>query len=374
MKTFVLTSSTFLTILVLTVPSSLAQKGKKRNGNGNGNVHPVELVEDLDESVRSRLIRQLEAIRNAAYDFRHGALASAYSAFEQAAASDSAAVELFLKCTKELDFDRKGRRAIEWLEWKGNDRNKERRRKKEFGAALRLQLQYLLLTMKVSILKPEEVDKKRMYYEKLIGFAGQLGENWDKLEEERWLLSQSVFSSVFARVYNVSQHLKAPEGWETAPGNLSGIYDNAVLPYLRENDRWDEVISIWMTRIRQETEKVQALKDPAKREEFAETKLPSLQWKMAEDILLSGQSAQALSDMLSILGAHPTHPSAMGWIKATETRLIGDQEAVAGGNATGGTENGGSTEQPPPPPATPGEETPPPPLTPVTPMLPPEES
>ena len=89
---------------------------------------------------------------------------------------------------------------MEWLEWKGNDRNKERRRKKEFAAALRLELQYLVLTMKVSVLQPEEVDKKRLLYEELIGFAGNLGENRDKLKGERHLLSQSVYSTVFAKV------------------------------------------------------------------------------------------------------------------------------------------------------------------------------
>ena len=64
-------------------------------------------------------------------------------------------------------------------------------------------------------------------------------------------------------------------------------------------------------RIRQETERVDALDDPVKRKEFAQIALPSLQWKMAEDILLSGQKVQAFTDMLAILNAHPTHPRAM---------------------------------------------------------------
>ena len=103
-----------------------------------------ELTPDQISSLKARL----KAIKENLESVVTSRNTSAAQTFASAAVDPKAAVELYLKCVKVVDYDREGRPESDFKGWK--DAQSDRITQPEFVASLQLQLSYLALSCKAA--------------------------------------------------------------------------------------------------------------------------------------------------------------------------------------------------------------------------------
>lgn len=149
------------------------------------------------------------------------------------------------------------------------------------------------------------------------------------------ILGRGLAGSPPVLAMKIAEHLRI-QNWEGNPGNLDGIFENIVLPELR-NQRDPRLVEYWDQKIRKESEAVAKAKLAFETERFLQVRRPELAWKRAQDVLALGQRNKAIGDMFNVIKTYPTHPSAGEWIGKLEQLLAPPSPgAVAGG--VGGTE------------------------------------
>jgi hypothetical protein len=250
---------------------------------------------------------------------------SAGSAFAAAAADPRAAAELYLNCSKVVNFDREGRPESDFRAWK--EEQTERLRDPKFLASLQMQLQYLTLSCQAA-----ESEKIDAVFTPLMSFVDSLS----RLEETpAGGVTESVAGSVFAKTYYLDKLLSNSENWEPVPINISGIYEKTILPYLRDHQP-DALLNAWDKRIEQQTRivaTVESLRDEDLRgmtkdeerrargnqgreggvmrqlskEEFTARTLPKLQWDRLKDQFKYVDQLEGAKAMLAFVEAHLVH-------------------------------------------------------------------
>jgi len=167
---------------------------------------------------------------------------SAGDLFQNASTSSRAAIELYLKCHKLVNFDRKDLKESDFRSWKESQEGKLG--SDEFAESLQIQLRYLSISCRVAEVK--ELDE---VFGPLTAYVNSLSQ----LEElPDGILMNSIGGSVFAQAYNIEDLLGQNKSWEPVPFNIAGIYTKTILPYLRlENP--EALMTAWDSRIEQET-------------------------------------------------------------------------------------------------------------------------
>lgn len=250
---------------------------------------------------------------------------SAGSAFAAAAGDPRAAAELYLNCSKVVNFDREGRPESDFRAWK--EEQADRLRDPKFLASLQMQLQYLTLSCQAA-----ESEKIDAVFTPLMSFV----DNLSRLEETpAGGVTESVAGSVFAKTYYLDKLLNNSENWEPVPINISGIYEKTILPYLREHQP-DALLNAWDKRIEQQSRivaTVESLRDEDLRglskdeerrarnnqgreagvmkqlskEEFTARTLPKLQWGRLKDQFKYVDQMEGAKAMLAFVEAHLVH-------------------------------------------------------------------
>ncbi|MCU0796735.1 MAG: hypothetical protein MUF31_12470 [Akkermansiaceae bacterium] len=295
----------------------------------------------LKEGDRSFLLEQLDSLRDRATENATQRFTGASSAFRQAVTSDDAAVELYVQCVEQVDFKDRERSSSEFREWKKN--NKQRLSDESFAVALRLQLRWLMLTLRanatpddVADLGPEAASIIETLFRDPKALAPQVG-----------LLTENVGGTVFARAYKI--HHDRLEGWPMAPLERSGrsftaapVYEKVILPPLRKARKYDELRTAWATRIRQDeiaagfwsgegerSEEGQSLE----RERFLTETEPQLRWQAEADLFRTGDEKSAAVQMLKHLENHLSHPQARAWEDEFRQLISPKKEGDADGTA-----------------------------------------
>ncbi len=266
-------------------------------------IEPEKVPALLDAlSVLEAQIRQAGAQRNF----------MAMEHFRAAAASEKDAIEFYLKCYKELYFTRDDAKEADWRTWR--DRNEARLKDKGFALALKLQLQYLILTLQV-----QEADDIGTMIPSISRFIESIAASLEILGDQIRILREPVIGSVFAKVYMLDQTLELGD-WASAPLNLPEMFGKTIIPYLVKN-RPDQVSTAWDSRIRFEHKLVEFEESPALELKFQTEILPDLRWQKAQDLFDAGLETTAVENMLATLKAHPTHPSAPTWLRELRSIL-----------------------------------------------------
>ncbi len=285
-------------------------------------------AEALSDADREALLGNLEKLKENVESKSDARIRTAIAAFRSAMGSDEAAKELYLNCTKRVNFEEQQRKAQDFREWER--REGERIGDPGFAGALRLQLRWLVLTLEAA---PERADRT-----KLTGEAQQIVDsifsNADKLKGQEGTLSQPVMGTVFARAYDVG-HVKV-ENWPMSPVQLETVYSQLLLPPLRRPSALPELRAAWIRRIQQESAKAEHWPpvqqgrdqrgerddrrgggtDPAQAAaftKFLEETQPKLQWEMEVDLFRNGDESGAAMRMLAHLQKYMAHPSAPEW-------------------------------------------------------------
>jgi len=162
--------------------------------------------------------------------------------FLQASQSSRTAVELYLKCQKMVNFDRKGLKDSDFRSWK--EAQSGNLSSDRFTESLQIQLRYLALSCQAAEVK--EIDDIFGALTSYVASLSQLKELPDRL------LMDSVAGSVFAQAYDLESLLGKNQHWEPVPFNIGGIYSKTILPFLRAENP-DALMAAWDKRIDQES-------------------------------------------------------------------------------------------------------------------------
>ena len=226
-----------------------------------------------------KIVSQLDQIEETVKGKRLSTRASAVDAFRKAASSDKAAYEFYMACVKEINFDRRGARFSEFRDWR--DRNEGKLKDKANMTALRLQLQYLVLTLR----KAEGVEMELIVPE-LESFVTNIVANIEVLEGTAMrTLRQPVNQTIFAQLYELDRSLRM-DNWSYTPGSYDSVYQKTLLPYYRVEhpemlaQAWDRLIDM-ETRVTQFTQ----MENTVALEKFQTERLPRLHWQRGKGSL-----------------------------------------------------------------------------------------
>ncbi len=289
-------------------------------------------AEPLTQSDREALLTKLERLQDASDAKVAERFKVAVRAFRTAAASETAAIELYLKCIEKIEFDDEYRKSQEFREWKRKEA--DRLKSQGFKLALRHQLRWLILTLQAA--SPSAADTN---------FAGQAAQYVDDLfadlpqmEGQERTLQQSVMGTIFAQAYKLTD-VKV-ENWPMTPANVGEVYDKIVMPPLRMPSRTDDLRAAWQRRIKLETEAQEqwtarrreergedrrigtkeALRAPEFEKFLAET-YPDLLWQMEVDLYKAGDQRGAALRMFQHLEKYLAHPKVTDWMTDISTLL-----------------------------------------------------
>lgn len=277
-------------------------------------------AEQLTPSDKETLLERLENISNEANNKVDARFRAAQSAFKNAINSDEAAIDLYLKCAKIVNFEEQGKDSGDFREWK--KKNRDTLTSKHFRAALRQQLRWLSLTLDAASADAE--------IEKLAIEAARILESIMSQAEElapfRNILQENVTSSVFAKTYEINE-IKA-ENWAQSPTAIETIFENIILPPLRRPDRLPALRAAWENRIKyegikadywsgnpnnKEQEKLRPGEHSPEYDQFVIEELPHLSWKKEIDLFKNGAQRTAAVNMLTHIEKNLTHKSAPEW-------------------------------------------------------------
>ena len=316
----------------------------------------------LTPSQVAAIKKKLEELKTGLTDLNLQKNGSAEQVFRAAAADPKKAVDLYMKCEKELNFTRLGKKESDFRDWK--EANEERIEFGPFVKALQLQLHYLSLAARAA--QQEEIST---VFGDLTTFMRQL-QTLD--EPPHPYLNSDISGSVFAEVYNLDAALKRKEdSWELNPMNIGGVYEKTIFPYLREAKLYTNLDKAWESRIQQQTNMAQVflqfeesmeryqernegeravrnelgrmaqfVRAQAKRaERFEEDTLPRLKWARAKDQFMYSNQAFGAKSMLEVIEQNLSHDNAGDWMSELNS-LVQNSANTAGGAAVPATPAG----------------------------------
>lgn len=300
----------------------------------------------------THILKELEKVEGQIGLGRNGVFSNALTKFRDGMSSGAAALSLYLDCYKLEHFERKDLKTADFTDWR--DRNDQRLKETDFGKALALQLEYLVLTIQAQ----DVTDVKKMgpMVTSLQAFmAKEITAVQDAIKHTasgavevkepskgnagggrripngpgggggRWgagdasalasTLRQSVRGTEFCNAYMLDGYLTL-EKWEYVPLNIGGIYDSVIFPYYR-SEKPEELSAQWDLRINAELALRKAVLSETEYSIFFAEQNPRLQWQKQGDLLISKIApVVALAEMLKIIQANPNHPDAAGWLQS----------------------------------------------------------
>lgn len=304
-----------------------------------GQASPAPDTPKLTDEQTASIMKQLDQIEATITKTRTDTLGAALTRFRSAMNGEKEALELYLACIKLENFDRKDLKATDFQDWR--DRNEGRNKDPEFLAGLRLQLEYLVLTIQAQDAEtPEQqgslVTALQAYLPKAVSAVqASMKHNASGAVEERNRpggprgggprggggnsqilnhLRQSVKGSIFSQAYQLDQMLTRQD-WEYSPLNLQGAYRTVILPYYLEQ-KPTELPAQYDAMINGELAIRKSTMSESEFALFYKEQAPDWQWGKATYLLANKVTPiLAMADMLKIIRENPTHPKAGDWVK-----------------------------------------------------------
>jgi hypothetical protein len=278
-------------------------------------------AEPLSTTDREALLERLEKIRDIANEKIDSRYRLAISAFQEAASSNEAATEFFLKCVEKVEFPDQNRRNADFREWKHKEEGKLK--SVAHAAALRLQLRWLILSLRAT---SERADRKQLGVEAAT-ILDAIASEYQSFKEHQNLLQQGVLGSIFAKAYDLGG-VKL-EKWPQAPLPVGQVFEQVLMPPHRNAAGLATLKDLWNRRIQMEMTMRQDAPPPAVGKEsrrvglkeemtpefkkFRENDLPNLKWQMEMDLFKYGDESAAAVRMLQQIESMPAHESVQEW-------------------------------------------------------------
>lgn len=273
-------------------------------------------AQELSAADREALLNRLEQIRETADSTADSRFRNAISAYRAAMMSNDSAIDFYLKCEEKVNFEDLKKDGSDFRNWKR--KHSDKFSDKDFRTALRQQLRWLILTLEAA---SNDTDLNILAPKASEAIDSILSQAKD-LQRHRELLSAKVTGTVFARAYDLNT-VKV-ENWPFSPVPIQAVYDQVILPPLRNPSTTDSLRNTWTKRISQELllldewsgrpgEKLRAGEHSPQYEKFAQDGLPKLQWEAELDVFKAGDQRGAALRMLEHIEKHIAHESAPKW-------------------------------------------------------------
>ncbi|MDB6078485.1 MAG: hypothetical protein JWO82_2232 [Akkermansiaceae bacterium] len=279
-------------------------------------------ADPLKDADREALLERLDKLSDAADAKVDARFKVAVGAFRAAMASDSATMDLYLKCVEKVEYEDNYKKSQDFRDWKRKEA--ETLEKGGFRAALRYQLGWLLLTLEAASSKgkPPGINAR------MESMVDSIYADADKLKDGHDELAKSATDSVFAKAYDL--HDVKVEDWPGSPIELNAVFLRNLIPPYRSSSHIPELRAEWAKYIKYEG--IAAEKWPHEREEdkrvgtkeairsseydkFLAEKMPALMWDMEVDAFKSGDQKVASTRMLAHIEKYVTHNKAPAWTK-----------------------------------------------------------
>jgi hypothetical protein len=258
------------------------------------------------------MLESLQDIKQKADASAKSQLVQTISDFTAACADDGAALNFYLEAVRVTRFVGQPHEDSAFRDWKKEQIPRLR------PSAIRTTLRYTMLSLQraagatddqvfpVLLAYAEDTEAILPSLEDTGGDRRQAGDDHD-------LLRQAVSDNIFARWYNIGPQLSDLDEWEPVPGNIDGIYEKLLLPYMRKT-RDPRILRYWDNKIISERGAASTATAAFSTDRFNLTRRPSLLWSRAEDEVAIGMRDQGITDMFNLVKAFPSHPDAGKWI------------------------------------------------------------
>lgn len=277
------------------------------------------------------ILKQLDQIETTITKNRDTTLGGALARCVKAESSQSETLDLYLACYRMEHFDKLKLTTKDFTDWA--KANEEKLKDPEFLYGLWLQLEYLVMSIKVQdaeSLAPF-ISSLQSFIQKEVGAVqnasakapgGPLKEKPKggnvKISTKSSTgqlvsrLRESVRHSEFSKALLLKDILKR-EDWEYEPLAIGNIYERIIFPYYLDN-KPAELPAQWDIRIKAELALKQALSTEADYAIYLKENFPRMAWQRSRYLYDHNISpVPALGSLLQLLRENPAHPSAVGW-------------------------------------------------------------
>ena len=302
-------------------------------------------AQQLSKSDREMLLEKLKEIEDTAHDRIEQRLHRAVRDYTAAMRSDRDTLELYVNCYEKVEYEDKHRQNSEFRDWKRRQENELK--DPGFQLALRYQLRWLTLVLKSASRGADKAQISKEAFEQLTTIYRDI----EKVQNQKRILGQSVTASMFARAYEI-HHTESY--LPLSPTAVSQIYEDVILPPLREHKKVAGLKTAWQRRIQLEeidatgwaahdTRVFSGDKRDRDRERLAREKnrdqkrineevfitetRPTLIWEMEVDLFKAGDEMGASRRMISHVNSYLTHKDCTKWVVELQGLLSeGDEE------------------------------------------------
>ena len=341
----------------------------------------VSHAEELTDAQKKEHLERLKKLQEAAEGRADSRFRSAIAAFNAGMASDTAAMDLYIKCVEKVEFEEQKRKSTDFREWKrqkGDEMSKP-----SFRLALRHQLRWLVATLKAA----SGTQGRQAAAVEAQQAVDAIVNDARALKDQQGILSQSVMNSVFARAYLLQDvrvakwplapvkaiNVRQERPWRTGQdeeelqrraerearqetqsadfsfnptGQLGEVYEQVLLPRYRMESTLGDLKALWVKRLQQEdiiyknwsedpnqggrVGTVDAMRSPIY-EKFLAEGLPGLQWQMEVDLYRHGDQKAAAGRMMTLLEKSMSLPAAEKWAEQLQA-LLSEGMVTGGGN------------------------------------------
>lgn len=294
-----------------------------------GSVYAEELT-DVD---RDLLLDKLDQIQRSANTASKGRYASAVAAFREAAVSDVAAGELYIKCIEKIEFLDQAKKTSDFRAWR--KRHKDNVDGPGFRRALRYQLKWLLTTIEVA----HNPEARMRAPDAGIAMIEAILRDADLLKGNVSILRGSVLSSAFAKGYELND--LQVENWVDAPFSIGGMYDIVILPLWQNEDSSEMLEKGWNKRIEHTGLAVQKFTREGERdripamEQWLQNGRLDLVWSKEKDLFKYGNQRATALRMLEHVSVNLKHPKAITWAEEFKTMVQKEEEPVEEASSDG---------------------------------------
>ena len=232
---------------------------------------------------------------------------------QNAAASGSAAANLYTQAVEEVQFKGKKDKAMEFNAWKKS--HADLLRSKEMQTALLLHLKYLLLSLQRKDLeKPEtQLPALMSYVNELVSCDDLFAKQYPQNNETRDLLNKPITGSVFAQWLPLGEWLPDQKSWEQKPGDVPGILEKNIRSVMRDK-KDPQLIQTWDLEMKIEAARITTGRSDHQADQFNTVTRPRLQFKQAQDMAVIGMPNRALTETIALVRANPLHPDFGIWV------------------------------------------------------------
>jgi hypothetical protein len=261
------------------------------------------------------IAKQLKDLEKQIADMRGNNLSAILAKLRSAAVNNAAALNFYLDCEKLVNVERKDLKRDEERKREANvERKAEKQADSEgdYGAAARVQVLYLILTLEAHETKAEDreklIPKIQSYAQELISIA-------DKLRgRPAEIADREVTRGPIVEAFQLQRYLESKD-WSLQPTRIGQIWEKAIFPIFTTSEKKDGLGAQWEARINADAAYQKARLTEPEYALWVQNDLPAIQWEKATALLASGPSpVNALAEMLKHIKDHPGHPDAPQWL------------------------------------------------------------